>query len=42
MEIANTLAYCNTATITAIKRFIVQAIGANVVKLFMDVIDRFL
>ncbi len=27
MEVANTLAYYDTATITAIKRFIVQASG---------------
>jgi hypothetical protein len=30
--VANTLAYYNTATITAIKSFIVQAPGANVIK----------
>jgi hypothetical protein len=41
MEMANTLAYYNTATITAIKRFIVQAIGANPIKDFTTVIYRF-
>jgi hypothetical protein len=25
MEVANTLAYCNTAIVTAVKNFIVQA-----------------
>ncbi len=29
MEVANTLAYYNTVTITAIKGFMVQAPGAN-------------
>jgi hypothetical protein len=27
MQVANTLAYCDTATITAVKSFIVQASG---------------
>ena len=31
---ANTLAYYDMATITAVKSFIVQAPGANVIKLF--------
>jgi hypothetical protein len=31
MEVANTLAYYNMATITAVKIFIVQAPGVNVV-----------
>ncbi len=35
---ANTLAYYDTGTITAVKSFIVQAPGANVIKLFMAVI----
>ncbi len=35
---ANTLVYYDTATITAVKSFIVQAPGANVIKLFSDVI----
>ncbi len=30
----NTLAYYDTATITAVKSFIVQALGVNVTKLF--------
>ena len=38
MEVANTLAYYDTATITAVKSFIVQAPGANVIKLFTAVI----
>ena len=38
MEVANTLAYYDTATITAVKSFIVQAPGANVIKLFTMVI----
>jgi hypothetical protein len=32
--VANTLAYYDTATITAVKSFIVQALGVNVTKLF--------
>jgi hypothetical protein len=32
--VANTLAYYDTATITAVKSFIVQAPGANPVKIF--------
>ena len=35
---ANTLAYYDMATINAIKSFIVQAPGANVIKLFTAVI----
>jgi len=38
MEVANTLAYYYTATITAVKSFIVQAPGANVIKHFTLVI----
>jgi hypothetical protein len=34
MEVANTLAYYDTETITAVKSFIVQAPGVNVIKLF--------
>jgi hypothetical protein len=33
MEVANTVAYCDMATITAVKSFIVQA--HNVIKLFL-------
>ncbi len=33
MEVANTLAYYDTATITAVKSFIVQAPGDNAIKL---------
>jgi hypothetical protein len=34
MEVVNTLAYCNTATITDLKSFIVQAPRVNVTTLF--------
>ncbi len=34
MEVANTIAYWNTATITALKSFIVQAPRVNVLTLF--------
>ncbi len=34
MEVANALAYYDTATITAVKSFIVQAPGVNLLKLF--------
>ncbi len=34
MEVANTLAYYNTAAITAVKSFIGQAPGINLIKLF--------
>jgi hypothetical protein len=34
MEVANTLAYYDTATITAVKNFIVQGPGVNLIKLF--------
>jgi hypothetical protein len=34
MEVANTLAYYDTETITAVKSFIVQAPGVKVIKLF--------
>ncbi len=36
---ANTLAYYDTATVTAVKRFIVQAPGIQTVKLFKAVIN---
>ncbi len=35
MEVVNTPAYYDTATIAAIKRFVVQAPGADPVKLFI-------
>jgi hypothetical protein len=35
MAMANTLAYYDTVTITAVKNFIVQAPDTNVIKLFM-------
>jgi hypothetical protein len=34
MEVTNTLAYYNVATITAVGSFIVQAIGVNYIKLY--------
>jgi hypothetical protein len=39
MEVANTLAYYNAATITAVKCFIVQAPGVCIIKLFTAVIN---
>jgi hypothetical protein len=42
LTVANTLAYYNTATITAVKSIIGQAPGAFTVKLFTDVIYEFL
>ncbi len=41
MAVANTLAYYVTATITAVKSFIVQAPGENIIKLFRSVIYGF-
>ncbi len=38
MEVANTLAYYNMATITVVKSFITQVAGPNVIKLFTAVI----
>jgi hypothetical protein len=38
MEFTNTLAYYDTATITAVKSVKVQAPGPKVIKLFMAVI----
>ncbi len=38
LEVANALAYYDTATITVVKGFMVQAPGANVIKLFLSVI----
>jgi hypothetical protein len=35
MEVANTIAYYNTATVTAVKRFTVKAPGFNPIKLFL-------
>ncbi len=40
MEVANTLAYYDTATITDVKRVIVQALGPNVIQLFFTRILR--
>jgi hypothetical protein len=39
--VANTLAYYDTATITAVKSFIVQAPGACIIKLITAVIYGF-
>jgi hypothetical protein len=41
MEVANTLAYYDTATITAVIGFIVQAPGACIIKLITGVIYGF-
>jgi hypothetical protein len=40
VAVANTLAYCNTAAITATKSFIVQAPGSNPIKLLALLIYR--
>jgi hypothetical protein len=40
--VANTLAYCNTTTITAVRSFIVQAPGVNITNLRMLIIYRVL
>jgi hypothetical protein len=40
MAEANTLAYYDTATITAVKSFIVQAPGVNAIKLVSFVADK--
>jgi len=37
MSMANTLAYYDTATITAVKSFIIQPPGVNVINLFFFV-----
>ena len=42
MGVANTLAYYDTAIITAVKSFIVQAPGACIIKLITDIIYGFL
>jgi hypothetical protein len=39
MAVANTLDYSDTATITAVKIFIAQALGACTLKLFIVVIN---
>ncbi len=41
MEVANTLTYFDTATITVVKSFMVQDPGANVMKIFAAVITNF-
>ncbi len=41
MQVANTLAYYHMAIITAVKSFIVQAPGANVISLITAVIYEF-
>jgi hypothetical protein len=40
MEVANTLAYYDTATIAAVKSFKVQAPRAGTVKLFTTIINK--
>jgi hypothetical protein len=37
MEVENTLAFYDTTKVTAVKSFIVQAPGVNVIKLFTAV-----
>jgi hypothetical protein len=41
MEVANTLTYFDTATITIVKSFMVQDPGTNVKKLFAAIIYEF-
>ena len=41
MQVANTLAYYDTAIISTVKSFIVQAPGPHVIKLFIAVIYDF-
>jgi hypothetical protein len=40
VEVADTLAYYDAATITAVKSFLVQAPGVNVIKYFFFVADN--
>jgi hypothetical protein len=41
MAVENTLAYCNTMAITAVKSFVVQAPGVHIIKLFFkNKLDR--
>ncbi len=40
MTVINTLAYYKTVSIKAVKTFIVQAPGHNIVKLFTSVIKK--
>ncbi len=42
MAVANTLTYYDTATITSIKSFIVQAPGAKNPQIFLHKIEKFL
>ncbi len=42
MQVANTLAYYDTAIITAVKRFIVQAPGVKLLKLFLCNVSQYL
>jgi hypothetical protein len=39
MTVANTITYYNTVSITAVKSFIVQGPGVNVINLFFFVSD---
>ena len=42
MEVANTLAYYGTATVTVVKSFVVQSPVANATKLFTAIVYKFL
>jgi len=42
MEVANTLAYYDTATVTALKSFIVQAPGVTFAKLLKKFLQSFI
>jgi hypothetical protein len=37
MEVANNLTYCNMAAFTAVRSFIVQAVGASTIKHYKSV-----
>jgi hypothetical protein len=41
MKVENTLAYYGTARIIVLKSFLVQSLGANVIRLFTAVIYKF-
>jgi hypothetical protein len=40
MEVANTLAYYDTATITAVKSFIVQAVATGLIRKLQTRLER--
>jgi hypothetical protein len=38
MAVANTIAYCDTTKITALKSFVIQVPGVTVIKVFMSLL----